>query len=304
VNQATHSVGMMCRLLNVSRSGFYAWVDRPMCQRRRMDLMLTCQIAAIHRRSRDAYGSPSIHAELADDHQIRVGRKRVARLMRQAGLRGATLRKYVVTTHSDPAAAKPIDLVERRFFAHAPDQLWVADMTYVPTWSGWLYLAIVLDVFSRKIIGWAMDTNMRTELILDALQMAVTQRQPRGVIHHSDRGSQYTSYAFGKRCQEAGIMPSMGSVGDAYDNAMAESFFATLEREVLNRRRFKSQAEARMAVFEWIEGWYNPHRRHSGLGYRSPVNFERSYWQAKLRPPRLLPPAASDSLSGKIGKAA
>jgi putative transposase len=304
VNQATHSVGMMCRLLNVSRSGFYAWVDRPMCQRRRMDLMLTCQIAAIHRRSRDAYGSPSIHAELADDHQIRVGRKRVARLMRQAGLRGATLRKYVVTTQSDPAAAKPIDLVERRFFATAPDQLWVADMTYVPTWSGWLYLAMVMDVYSRKIVGWAMDTNMRTELILDALQMAVTQRQPSGVIHHSDRGSQYTSYAFGKRCQEAGIMPSMGSVGDAYDNAMAESFFATLEREVLNRRRFKSQAEARMALFEWIEGWYNPHRRHSGLGYRSPVNFERTYWKAKHRQPELLPPAASDSLSGKIGKAA
>jgi putative transposase len=304
VNQATHSVGMMCRLLNVSRSGFYAWVDRPMCPRRRMDLMLICQIATIHRRSRDAYGSPSIHAELADDHQIRVGRKRVARLMRQAGLRGATLRKYVVTTQSDHAAAKPIDLVERRFFAHAPDQLWVADMTYVPTWSGWLYLAMVLDVFSRKIVGWAMDTNMRTELILDALQMAVTQRQPSGVIHHSDHGSQYTSYAFGKRCQEAGIMPSMGSVGDAYDNAMAESFFATLEREVLNRRRFKSQAEARMAIFEWIEGWYNPHRRHSGLGYRSPVNFERSFWQAKHRQQALLPPAASDSLSGKIAKAA
>ncbi len=187
--------------------------------------------------------------------------------MRQNGIRGATLRKYVVTTQSDPEAAKPVDLVQRRFFADAPDQLWVADMTYIPTWSGWLYLAMVLDVYSRKIVGWAMDTNMRTELILDALQMAVTQRQPSGVIHHSDRGSQYTSYAFGKRCQEAGIMPSMGSVGDAYDNAMAESFFATLEREVLSRRRFKSQAEARMAIFEWIEGWYNPHRRHSGLGY-------------------------------------
>jgi putative transposase len=304
VNQATHSVGMMCRLLDVSRSGFYAWVDRPMCQRQRTDLMLTCQIAAIHRRSRDAYGSPSIHAELADDHQIRVGRKRVARLMRIAGLRGATLRKYVVTTQSDPEAAKPIDLVERRFFANAPDRLWVADMTYIPTWSGWLYLAMVMDVYSRKIVGWAMDTNMRTELILEALQMAVTQRQPSGVIHHSDRGSQYTSYAFGKRCQEAGIMPSMGSVGDAYDNAMAESFFATLEREVLNRRRFRSQAEARMAVFEWIEGWYNPHRRHSGLGYRSPVNYERAHHQARARQAELLPPAAADLLSGNIRKAA
>jgi putative transposase len=275
-----------------------------MCERRRVDLMLTGKIAGIHRRSRDTYGSPSIHAELADEHGIRVGRKRVARLMCAAGLQGATLRKYVVTTQSDPEAPKPIDLVERRFFADAPDQLWVADMTYIPTWSGWLYLAMVLDVYSRKIVGWAMDTHMRTELILDALQMAVTQRQPRGVIHHSDRGSQYTSYAFGKRCQEAGIMPSMGSVGDAYDNAMAESFFATLEREVLNRRRFKSQAEAKMAVFEWIEGWYNPHRRHSGLGYRSPVNYERSHHQARARMAELLPPSAADSLSGKMSKAA
>jgi putative transposase len=303
-NQANYSVDLMCRLLGVSRSGFYAWAERPMCQRRRRDLELTGRICAIHRRSRETYGAPSIHAELADDHGIHVGRKRVARLMRENGLRGATLRKYVVTTQSDPEAAKPIDLVERRFFAEAPDQLWVADMTYVPTWSGWLYLAMVLDVYSRKIVGWAMDTNMRTELILDALQMAVTQRQPSGVIHHSDRGSQYTSYAFGKRCREAGIMPSMGTVGDAYDNAMAESFFATLEREVLKRRRFKSQAEARMAIFEWIEGWYNPHRRHSGLGYRSPVNYERAHHQARYRMEALPPPSATEPTSGKIPEAA
>ena len=248
-----------------------------MCRRRRTDLMLTGRISAIHRRSRETYGSPTIHAELADDHGIRVGRKRVARLMRAAGIKGATLRRYVVTTQSDPEAAKPMDLVARKFYATAPDQLWVADLTYIPTWSGFLYLAMVLDVFSRKVVGWAMDTHMRTELILEALEMAVTQRQPSGVIHHSDRGSQYTSYAFGKRCREAGIMPSMGSVGDAYDNAMAESFFASLEREVLNRRRFRSQAEARMAVFEWIEGWYNPHRRHSSLGYRSPAHYERAH---------------------------
>jgi len=169
----------MCHLLGISRSGFYAWEHRPMCQRRRYDLLLMGKIAAIHRRSRDTYGAPNIHAELADDHGIRVGRKRVARLMRQSGLRGATLRRFVVTTQSDPAAPKPIDLVERRFFAEAPDQLWVADMTYIPTWSGWLYLAMVLDVCSRKIVGWAMDTNMRTELSLEALQMAVPQRQPR-----------------------------------------------------------------------------------------------------------------------------
>ncbi len=277
MNQATHSVGTMCRVLKISRSGFYAWLDRPMCERRRFDLMLTGKIEAIHRRSRGTYGSPNIHAELADDHAIHVGRKRVARLMRAAGLKGATLRRYVVTTQTDPKAERPIDLVEREFYATAPNRLWVADITYIPTWSGFLYLAMVLDVFSRKIVGWAMDTHLRTELILQALEMAVTQRQPSGVIHHSDRGCQYTSYAFGKRCREAGVMPSMGSVGDAYDNAMAESFFATLERELLNRRCFKSHAEAKMAVFEWIEGWYNPHRRHSALGYRSPANYDRAH---------------------------
>jgi putative transposase len=276
-NQATHPVGVMCRLLQISRSGFYAWLNRPMSNRAREDLMLTGKIEAIHRRSKGVYGSPTIHAELADDYEIRVGRKRVARLMRVAGLRGATLRRYIVTTQPDLLAHRPVDLVERQFFTEAPDRLWVADITYIPTWSGFLYLAMVLDVYSRRVVGWSMETHLRTELILAALNMAITQRQPSAVIHHSDRGCQYTSYAFGKRCREAGVMPSMGSVGDAYDNAMAESFFATLERELLNRRRFRSQAEAKMAVFEWIEGWYNPHRRHSSLGYRSPVNYERAH---------------------------
>jgi len=246
-----------------------------MSERARSDLALTAKIEAIHRRSKDTYGSPNIHAELADDHGIRVGRKRVAQLMRAAGLRGATLRRYVVTTQTDSGARPAVDLVDRQFYAEGPDRLWVSDITYIPTWSGFLYLAMVLDVYSRRVVGWAMETHLRTELILAALNMAITQRQPQAVIHHSDRGCQYTSYAFGKRCREAGVMPSMGSVGDAYDNAMAESFFASLERELLNRRRFKSQAEAKMAVFEWIEGWYNPHRRHSSLGYRSPVNYER-----------------------------
>ena len=237
--------------------------------------MLTAKIEAIYRRSRDTYGAPNVHAELADDYRIRVGRKRVARLMRAAGFRGATLRRFVVTTRADSKVRPAVDLVERQFYSNGPDRLWVADITYIPTWAGFLYLAMVLDVYSRRIVGWAMETHLRTELILAALDMAITQRRPNAVIHHSDRGCQYTSYAFGKRCREAGVMPSMGSVGDAYDNAMAESFFATLEREVLSRRRFRSQAEAKMAVFEWIEGWYNPHRRHSALGYRSPVNYER-----------------------------
>jgi putative transposase len=267
----------MCRLLQISRSGFYAWLERPMSERARTDLMLTGKIEAIHRRSKGVYGSPNIHAELADDHGIRCGRKRVARLMRAAGLRGATLRRYVVTTQPDLQAPRAIDLVERQFYSEGPDRLWVADITYIPTWAGFLYLAMVMDVYSRRIVGWAMETHLRTELILAALNMAITQRKPTEVIHHSDRGCQYTSYAFGKRCREAGVMPSMGSVGDAYDNAMAESFFASLERELLDRRRFKTQAEAKMAVFEWIEGWYNPHRRHSSLGYRSPVNYERAH---------------------------
>ena len=248
-----------------------------MSDRDRTDLALTGKIEVIHRRSKEVYGAPNIHAELADDYGIRVGRKRVARLMRAAGLRGATLRRYVVTTQPDLQAPRAIDLVDRQFYTDGPDRLWVADITYIPTWSGFLYLAMVLDVYSRRVVGWAMETHLRTELILAALNMALTQRRPSEVIHHSDRGCQYTSYAFGKRCREAGVMPSMGSVGDAYDNAMAESFFATLERELLNRRRFKSQAEAKMAVFEWIEGWYNPHRRHSSLGYRSPVNYERAH---------------------------
>ena len=276
-NQATHPVGVMCRLLKVSRSGFYAWLDRPMSARARSNLALTAKIEMIHRRSRDTYGARNIHAELADDYGIRVGCKRVARLMRAAHLRGATLRRFVVTTQPDPAGTRAIDLVDRQFYTDGPDRLWVADITYIPTWAGFLYLAMVLDVYSRRIVGWAMETHLRTELIVAALDMALTQRRPSNVIHHSDRGCQYTSYAFGKRCREAGVMPSMGSVGDAYDNAMAESFFATLERELLNRRRFRSQAEARMAVFEWIEGWYNPRRRHSSLGYRSPVNFERAH---------------------------
>ncbi len=243
--------------------------------RERVDIGLTAKIDAIHRRSKGVYGAPMIHAELADDHGVRVGRKRVARLMRAARLRGVTLRRYVVTTTAEPGAKPAIDLVDRQFYAVGPDRLWVADITYVPTWTGFLYLAMVLDVYSRRIVGWAMENHLRTELVLAALQAAIGQRQPEKVIHHSDRGCQYTSYAFGKRCKEAGVMPSMGSVGDAYDNAMAESFFATLEREVLSRRSFKSQAEARMAIFEWLEGWYNPHRRHSSLGYRSPVNYER-----------------------------
>jgi putative transposase len=265
----------MCRLLKISKSGFYAWDGRPLSARAREDVQLTALIHGIHRRSKGTYGAPPIHAELADEHGIRVGCKRVARLMRAAGLRGAQPQRFICTTQTDPAAPPAVDRVDRQFAAQGPDRLWVADITYIPTWSGFLYLAVVLDVWSRRIVGWAMETHLRTELVMSALNMALWQRRPQEVIHHSDRGCQYTSYAFGNRCREMGVMPSMGSVGDAYDNAMAESFFATLEREVLSRNRFKTPAEAKLAVFEWLEGWYNPHRRHSALGYVSPMNFER-----------------------------
>jgi putative transposase len=274
-HQATYPVRVMSRLLGVSASGFYAWLSRPMSKRALEDIALTAKIHAIHRRSGEAYGAPSIHAELADDHGIRVGKKRVARLMRAAGIKGLQPVKFVTTTVAGPIADRALDKVDRQFSADGPDRLWVADITYVPTWAGFLYLAIVLDVWSRRIVGWAMANHLKTELVLDALDMAIAQRRPESVIHHSDKGCQYTSYAFGKRCREAGVVPSMGSTGDAYDNAMAESFFATLEREVIDRRTFKSQAEARMAIFTWLEGWYNPHRRHSSLGYLSPINYER-----------------------------
>jgi len=197
--------------------------------------------------------------------------------MRLHGIVGVTRRKYHGTTRRDPVAPVAPDLVDRTFVAERPDQLWVADITYIPTWAGFLYLAIVLDVFSRRIVGWAMSTDLQTALVLDALNMAIGQRQPTAVIHHSDQGCQYTSVQFGKRCREVGVRPSMGSVGDAYDNAMAESFFATLECELLDRRRFRTQAEAKLAVFDWIEGWYNPRRRHSSLGRVSPLTYEQRH---------------------------
>ncbi len=246
-----------------------------MSARRRADIGLSAKIHEIYLRAKGRYGPPNIHAELADEHDVHVGRKRVARLMREAGLRSIVAPNYVVTTTSAAVATANEDLVNRRFKADGPNQLWVADATYVPTWAGTIYLAIVLDVWSHKIVGWAIEDHLRTELMLDALDMALEQRRPRQVIHHSDHGCQYTSYAFGKRCQERNVMPSMGTVGDAYDNAMAESVFAPLEKELLKHRRFKSKAEARMALFGWIEGWYNPHRRHSSIGRLSPKNFER-----------------------------
>lgn len=274
-NQAIHNVRMMSRLLRVSASGFYDWKDRAPSQRARRDIELTGYIHRIHRGSKGIYGAPMIHAELAQDQDIRVGCKRVARLMQRAGIKGVYPKRFVITTTPGVTAASCNDLVARQFKAQGPDRLWVADITYVPTWEGFVYLAVVLDVWSRKVVGWAMQDHMHTELVLEALNSALAQRQPLQVVHHSDHGCQYTSYAFGQRCQQMNVVSSMGTVGDAYDNAMAESFFATLERELLSRRRFKTHAEAKTAVFEWLEGWYNLHRRHSSLGRISPVTFER-----------------------------
>ncbi|MFA9462588.1 IS3 family transposase [Thiohalorhabdus methylotrophus] len=278
-NQAMHSVATMCRVLGVSRSGFYAWRRRQPSARERADRALLGQIRAIHGRSRGTYGAPRIHAELAEAG-FPVSRKRVARLMRQDSLRGVTRRKGIRTTTPAQQERPAPDWVDRAFQAEAPDALWVSDITYMPTDAGFLYLAMVLDVFSRRVVGWSMAGHMRTELVLNALDMAVHSRKPESVIHHSDQGCQYTSLAFGQRCQEAGIAQSMGSVGDCYDNALAESFFATLECELIDRQRFRNHPAAKRAIFEFIEGWYNPTRRHSALGQRSPRDHEQAWQEA------------------------
>lgn len=274
-NQAMYPIETMAKTLGVSRSGFYAWSSRSPSARSMADGDLTGRIKTIHQASRQIYGAPRGHAELADAG-VHVGRKRVERLMKAAGLKGVSRRRSTRTTIRDDRVRPASDLVDRNFYAHQPNALWVADITYVPSWGGFLYLAVVLDAYSRRIVGWAMGHNLKAQLVIDAMNMAIGQRKPSNVVHHSDQGSQYTSVAFGLRCKEAGVRPSMGSVGDAYDNAMCESFFATLECELLDRCQFQTKAEARMAIFEFIEGWYNPARRHSALGYQSPIAYERS----------------------------
>jgi len=278
-NQALYPVARLCRTLDVSQSGFYAWRNRAPSSRRRSDIVLGDRIEALFGQSNRTYGRPRIHADLRDEG-VSVSGKRVARLMRERGIKGASRRKGIITTIRDHDARPAPDLVDRKFKADGPDQIWVADITYVPTWAGFLYLAVVLDVYSRRVVGWATANHLRTELVLDALKMAIFRRRPKNVIHHSDQGCQYTSIAFGKHCERAGVRPSMGSVGDCYDNAMCESFNATLECELFAFHRFKNQREAATAIFDFIEGWYNPHRRHSALGYLSPNNFERRMAQA------------------------
>lgn len=276
-NQAELPVRALCETLKVSTSGYYDWRDRPLSKRAKANVSLCERIVQAHQASDETYGMPRIRAELADAGVI-ASRKRIARLMRSMHIQGVSRRRaWCVTTERDKRQRPAPDLVKREFVAKGINQLWVADMTYIPTWEGFLYLAVVTDVFSRKVVGWAFGVQMTADLVIMALNMALHTRKPGSVIHHSDQGSQYTSVAFGNRCREMGVRPSMGTVGDAYDNAMAESFFASLECELIARRSWKTKTEARMAVFTWIESWYNPHRRHSALNYLSPNNFERKH---------------------------
>jgi putative transposase len=274
--KANYSVSMLCEVLKVSRSGYYDWKERPPSRRDRENANLTERIREVHHRSRGTYGYPRVHAELRA-LGVHCSRKRVARLMRKDGLRGCMRgRRRKHTTRQDPLAIPAPDLVERNFVAMAPNKLWTADITYLPTDEGFLYLAFILDVYSRKVVGWSMANHLRSELVAAALEMAVRRRNPSaGLIHHSDRGVQYTAISFGKKLEEAKIVPSMGRAGSALDNAISESFVSTLKSEI-GMSRYPSHQAARASVFEFIELFYNRERRHSSLGYLSPSEYEQA----------------------------
>jgi putative transposase len=266
----------MCSLLGVSESGYHAWVRRAPSDRALSDAWLLEKIKQIHADNRQVYGSPRIHAELRMAHSIQVSRKRVERLMRQAGISGLVAKKRGRTTIRVPGVRVADDLVERQFTPPTPNILWIADVTYLRTWEGWLYLAAVQDAYSRRIVGWQMADHMQAELVVDALKMAISRRRPSpGLIHHSDQGSQYVSLAFGQTAGDAGIARSMGSKGDCFDNAVAESFFATLKKELVHRHSWPTRRELTSEVFDYIEGFYNRQRRHSTLGMLSPADYEK-----------------------------
>jgi putative transposase len=276
--KAEHPISVMCRLLGVSRSGFHAWQRRAPSQRQLSDAWLLERIRQIHRENRGVYGAPRVHAELRLAHGICVSRKRVERLMREHGLSGLIPKRRGRTTIRVPGVRVADDLVQRQFRPTAPNVLWVADITYLRTWDGWLYLAAVQDAFSRRIVGWSMANHMRSDLVVDALQMAIARRQPEeGLIHHSDQGSQFVSLAFGQAGGRAGIARSMSSRGDCFDNAVAESFFATLKKELIHRRSWPDRDELRREVFDYIEIFYNATRRHSTLGMLSPLRYEERH---------------------------
>ena len=284
--KATYPVAVLCRALEVNRTSFHDWQSRAPSDRALSDAWLTEKIKGIHEAKRRVYGAPRIHAELRMQHGIRVGRKRVERLMRAAGISGLVPRKRGRTTIRVPGVRVADDLVERRFRPAAPNVLWLADITYLRSWEGWLYLAAVQDAYSRAIVGWSMAEHMRTQLVTDALAMALARRRPQpGLVHHSDQGSQYVSLGFGQAARDAGIAISMGSCGDAYDNAVAESFFATLKKELIHRRSWPTRRELGAAVFEYIEAFYNRDRRHSTLGMRSPAEYEMLLYADKDQDP-------------------
>lgn len=265
----------MCRNLNVSKAGYYAWRGRKLSARAQMDDVLGLRIRAIHFENEGRYGSPRIHREL-QSAGVSLGRKRVARLMRAEGLKAKKRRHFRVTTvssHSYPIADNKLD---RKFNTAVPNRAWVADITYFSTKEGWLYLAVVIDLFSRRVVGWSMSARIDAALVLDALRMAVRQRKPpHGLLVHTDRGSQYACREYRAFLQEHGIVPSMSRKGDCWDNAVAESFFASLKVELRSETLWATRTEARRAIFEYIEIWYNRRRRHSSIGYQSPVEFEK-----------------------------
>jgi putative transposase len=276
--KAAFPVRVLCRTLHVSRAGFYAWHARSPAQRVGADERLGIEIAAIHAESRQRYGSPRIHAEL-QDRGCRTGRKRVARLMRVRGLAARRRRRFRVTTQSQHPFPIAPNLLARQFERAVPDQAWVTDITYIPTGEGWLYLAVILDLCSRFAVGWAMSERITDDLTLDALDMALARRRPaQGLLHHSDRGSQYASGDYQRVLAQHGIVCSMSRRGNCWDNAVAESFFATLKVELVHDATWNTRAAARRALFEYLEPFYNGRRRHSALGYLSPRAFEQQ-WQ-------------------------
>ena len=269
-NVADFPVQLMCEVLAVSRSGYYAWASRPESARAVADQALSVEIRAAHAASRGRYGSPRVHAELRA-HGRRVGRKRVARLMRGMGLAVRRRRRFRHTTDSAHAFPVAPNLLARDFQAAAPNRVWLADITYIWTAEGWLYLAVVLDLFSRRVVGWAMDAHLGHELALAALDMAIARQRPAaGLLHHSDRGVQYAAHGYRKRLRQHGIVCSMSRKGDCWDNAPMESFFATLKGELVEQRDYLPRGDARADVFQFLEGWYNRKRRHSGIGYLTP----------------------------------
>jgi transposase InsO family protein len=280
--QASYPIAMLCRVLGVARSGYYAWLTRPGSARQHANLRLTEQIRLIHADSRQTYGSPRVHAALCRAG-VRCGRKRVARLMRQAALVGCRLRRRTRTTRAEPTHQPAPNLVGRQFTVEQLDQLWVGDITYIPTWEGWLYLAVLVDACSRRVVGWAMAEHLGGELTRDALAMALARRRPAtDLVHHSDRGSQYTATAYQALLTQHGVAASMSRAGDCYDNALAESFMATLKTELIDRQPWPTRRAARRAIFDWIEGFYNRRRLHSALGYQSPAAFEEALTITRL----------------------